>query len=754
MPKDRFLIAPYDNNSGLQTDVRPWLISDQAFAQLLNMYQYRGRIRKRFGSRYMADSKLLSRLRTVINLVAGQGTIFAGTAAFTVPGTIFAIGQQFSVDTVLFTVVSNVAGPQQMLRSDGLANVATFDIGTGAYNITGVVVANGTIVYFYPALPVMGLDTYDQLTVNLEVPVGFDTQWAYAWGASGWQRLAGGADIWVGTNSDFFWVANWRGVNPFDRILFVTNFDENDPNFMRYWNGAIWTVFQPAISPINFLNSARILVPFKNHLVAFNTFEGPNIAGQKQYPNRGRYSQNGSPLAIDAWREDIEGKGNAVDAATNEAIVTVEFVRDRLIVYFERSTWEFVFTGNQSFPFIWQKINTELGVESTFSIVPFDKVALGIGNTGIHACNGANVERIDLKIPQFVFDIKNAQGGLDRVHGIRDYTPEMIYWTLPVDTATDIQPYPTQVLIYNYKAGTWALNDDSITAFGYSQNLAGGITWDSSTVTWDDPASWNSGAFQSDFRNVIGGNQEGYTFICDSNTTVNAAVIQITDIAITGIIQIQITAIDHNFREGDWIYFQDITGTGTIPNINGTIQQVISSVGTPITQNSFYVNVYDASGIPFPTITGIYSGGGVISRVSKPDVRSKEYNFYAKDNRNAYVSQVNFLVDRTGTADAAAGSFLANFYVSTNINNMVDSAGTTGSLIGTSIIETSAYPNASFEAASTRLWHPVYLWADGNVIQVQITLNDLQMRSTAVRVADLQIHAMLFIAQPTASRLF
>ena len=115
----------------------------------------------------------------------------------------------------------------------------------------------------------------------------------------------------------------------------------------------------------------------------------------------------GSPLDSSAWRQDLAGSGNALDASTTEAIITVEFVKDRLIVFFERSTWELVYTGNQAYPFNWQQINTELGAESTFSIVPFDKICIGVGNVGIHACNGANVERIDEKIPDTVFDIHN-----------------------------------------------------------------------------------------------------------------------------------------------------------------------------------------------------------------------------------------------------------------------------------------------------------------------------------------------------------
>src|SRR5690606_29301889 len=149
--------------------------------------------------------------------------------------------------------------------------------------------------------------------------------------------------------------------------------------------------FKPAINGTDFLLTARILVVYKKRLLALNTFEGPNAGGSNNYQNRARYARIGNPLEASAWREDIAGAGNSIDCPTSEAIITCEFVRDRLIVYFERSTWEIAYTGNQIYPFVWQKINTELGAESTFSIVPFDKVALAIGNVGIHACNGSSV---------------------------------------------------------------------------------------------------------------------------------------------------------------------------------------------------------------------------------------------------------------------------------------------------------------------------------------------------------------------------
>lgn len=739
---DRFFIAPYDKNSGLQKDVKPWLIPDEAFAELNNAYVFRGRVRKRFGSRWIGDSSLVSRLR--INIGAIDSGAFPGNMRTILADITFptGIGQSFSIGTTIFTVYNTAAGIQQMLRSDNIVATATYNLTNSAFNITGVPLPNGTAVFFYPNLPVMGLLTYEQNSVNDEFVIGFDTRYAYRYNA-GWERISAqatpGASVWTGDNSEFFWGTTWTGTNASDKIFFVTNFNENEPNFMRYFNGTQWDNFRPQIDNTpNFLNCARIIVPFKNRLLAFNTWEGPaSPLPGTNYLNRCRYSQVGSPLDVNSWRQDIPGCGNAIDASTTEAIITVEFIKDRLIVFFERSTWELVYTGNQAYPFVWQKINTELGAESTFSIVPFDKVTIGVGNVGIHACNGANVERIDDKIPDDVFEIHNANQGVFRVYGIRDYYAEMVYWTFPDTQANDDFPYPNRILVFNYDTGTWAFNDDSITCFGYFQPI-NGVTWDSQTITWDDEISWDSGSIQAQFRQVIAGNQQGYTFICDTNdlSTTNAPALQITNVTLVSSLT-TLTVIQHNLRNEDYIYIQGSTWSDSSNSLNDTIFQVTNVIDP----NTFQI----ATSTPF---TSIYNGGGIISRVSQISITTKEYNFYAKQGRNAYISKVDFMVDNT-----AAGQIQVEFFVSTSVSPLLQESAGNGVLLGTGNLDTFAYPDIPFEANAVRLWHPVYFQADGEVVQLQLELNHQQMTNVAIMKSGFTLHAMVIYAQPTSNRL-
>lgn len=744
---DRFFIAPFDNRSGLQRNVKPFMITDEAFENLNNAYAWRGRVRKRFGSRWLGNTQDLTRLR--INVGTTDNT---GALSGTVPSMNGAIGQMFSIGQNFFTV--NALGTPANLLIDGTATTATFNTSTGAFVFAGSTPTSA--VYFYPSLPVMGMATYQNTLINDEPLIAFDTKYAYQY-TGGWERIDGevtpGAATWTGSNSQFFWFTTWVGVNASDYVLFVTNFNENEPNFMRFLFNNNWDNFQPLISSGSslYMNAARILVPFKNRLLAFNIWEGASDGtGNIQYANRMRYSgpSNVSPLGMSAWDQDTKQNGSGLDCPTTEAIVTVEFVKDRLIVFLEQSTWEIVYTGNQQAPFAWQQINTELGVESTFSVVPFDKVAIGVGNVGVMACTGTNVERIDDKIPDEVFKIHNSDAGVERVYGIRDYYTEMIYWTFPDGQASNLFPFPNRVLVYNYKNGTWSFNDDSFTAFGYFQPTPTGITWSSTTVTWDDDETWDSAYLQALFRQVAAGNQQGWTFIIDADLPINAASLQITDITISspGSNIITITSINHNLREGDYIYFDGITGSGNLSLLNGKIFPVLSD--TTSTPNSFTILYQDSSG---NVIAGTYTGGGTLARVSQVQLLTKQYNFYMEKGRNSYVAKVDFLVDRT-----QFGQIQVDFFVSTADNSMLadsNSVSGTGSLLGSGTLETFPYPTIPFEQTASQLWHPYYLQADGEFIQLNIALNDAQMRDVQVRESQFQLHSMIFHTTPTSARL-
>lgn len=756
MAQDRFLIAPL--NSGLQNDMTAWQIQDDAYAELNNAYVWRGRLRKRFGSKYMSQiastiqAPLLSRLRTSYDNAGNPMVTVAGDITAIVPGATGRIGQMFSIGDNTYTIISNAAGAQDMLTDDPGAAVNTFNVTTGTVHIT-TATHPAVAVYFYPGNPVMGLANYKVGGINNQPSFAFDTQFAYTYN-NGWQR-SGLTTTWHGTNSQFFWTSNYRGVLVSDTLLFVTNFNAtpgsppgatDDP--MYYYNGAAWTNFSALtifLTAGNFVQTARIIASFHNRLLLLNTIEqDPHTAVNPTnyaYPQRCRFSWNGDPRAANAWLEPNQvGAGGAgyIDAATKEKIVTAEFIKDRLIVYFERSTWEIAYTGNEIQPFIWQKLNTELGAEATFSTVPFDKVVLAVGNTGVHACNGVNVERTDNKIPNTVFQIQNKNEGVTRVAGIRDYYTEMVYWTFPSSDRNTT--FPNRVLVFNYNNGNWAFNDDCITVFGnYEQQTD--TTWANSNLTWQEyTMAWNAGILQSQFRQVIAGNQQGFTFIVSADITRNEYAMYVSNIApivapppLTVPAEVIVTVVNHTLRAGEYFQFHE---NGNSTGLDG----LIFTVKRVVTPDTF---VFDA-----PFFVDDYFGNGYIARVSRIFVQSKQWNPYQKSGRNFSINRIDFAVKKT-----TGGEIIVDYSPSSTQLSMIQEGAITNTTLGNNVLETKPYPLMLLESEQITLWHPVYFDTDGEFIQITMTLNDAQMKDPAIVYEDFWLEGLILNTQPTTSRL-
>lgn len=778
MAFDRFLIAPI--NTGLETDLKPWLIPDDAFQALDNAYVFRGRIKKRFGSRYTGTGwssaftqPLFSRLR--VNL--GTTNAITGNFSGTVPGDIFdTLGQQFSVGNQIFTVPA-LGVPVTLLATAG-TGTGTFNTTTGALVITGADL--NTIVYYYPGQPVMGLTQYQILGVNNSPAFAFDTQFVYKFSAGSWIKEP--TAIWHGDDTNFFWATNYQGITDEEFDMFVTNFHAtvdaaptpltDDP--IWYYNGSVWAVYadaSPAIgytflrADLSYLLTSRIILPFKDRLIALNTIEYNATENEnEQFVNRCRYSINGSPFARNsttvgldtafapyAWLEPNQtlsvtvgaatatavGQGAGfIDAATEEEIISAEFIKDRLIVYFERSTWELVYTGNQIQPFVWQKINTELGADATFSTVPFDKAVLGIGNVGVHACNGSNVERIDQKIPDQVFEINKSNEGVERVAGVRDYFAELVYWTFPTGNASK---FPNRILVYNYQNNSWAFNDDCITAWGYFEQQDD-VTWSSTTLTWEQfNATWTSGVVQANFRQVIAGNQQGYIFIVDSGdggVARNAAVMTVAQMTAVGTL-ITLKIQDHTLVQGEYISIENLQGV--------TLDKVIYIVNSVIDANTITI---------IGIMTGTYVGGAVVSRVSNIAILSKQWNPYIDKGRNFYLARIDFCVDRTSN-----GQVTVDYFPSGSQQSMLlmGNGGTLGTQtnMGNGMLETSPYDPAiyPFEQVQERLWHPVYFQTDGQTIQIFIYMSPDQITNTSIAWSDFVLEGLVLHTQATSARL-
>lgn len=759
MAYDRFLIGPME--SGLQTNLPAWQIMDDAWRVLINVYCWRGRIRKRFGSYYMgygADSAVTAQLfsRLSIPITGGPGVGFtdaAGNASSTVPGSVFQVGQMFSIGDAIYTV-SALGTPANLLQTVATPT-ATFDTTTGIYNFVGAPPL--TQIFYFPSLPVMGITEYATGPIENHPSYAFDTQFGYVYAGGFWERTGVANMIFHGSDSDFFWSTNWIGATANIICLFTTNFHVVNPNGITVspgddpiWetqDGTNWLPFYPYYLPGMgvyapttgpFVQSARIILQFKNRLILLNTIENDNSGGgntgnNKHYAQRCRYSHIGSPFAANAWYEpnNFDSAGNKadgagfLDATTEEEIISAEFIKDRLIVYFETSTWELAYTGNEVRPFTWQKINTELGSQSTFSTVPFDKQVLTIGNVGVHACNGANTVRIDSNIPSEVFKINQAENGIKRVCGIRDYYTELVYWSFPSNRTNSERYFPDEILVYNYQNESWAIFEDCITAFGYFEQQQT-ATWATTIRTWETiNDTWDSGLFSQQIRQIIAGNQEGFMFIVDPNLSRNAPVMQVTNMTYVGTL-VTVTIINHSLKPYDYITLENAQGV-TIPNLIYPVSRILDK---------------DRIQLRITDFAGTYTGGGTVARVSEINMESKQWNPYLDKGQNFAIIRIEFCVERTSN-----GQITVDYGPSSSNRSMISDANSSTAIVGKNILSTAPYSLYPMEKFQERLWHPVYFQVSGSFIQLSMYLNEDQITNPLIAFSDFQLEALELVLQ-------
>ena len=672
---------------GLKTDVKPAMLPDQAYAILNNAYTFRERELKREGR------KFLGRLRRVFTGLS-LGTSGAAPWSFNIyskitPTFVTSPSEQKEIEpgSVIITVGA------QTFTDQGNGILKRADGNTQSYinYITGDVVlyttsTSATTINFnyYPTLPETGITQEELPTLNAEQTIWFDTVYAYIWNGTGFQEFIPGT-TWAGQSQNLFWATNYRGASAFDRLLFVTN-DVNDAaDPIRYTDGATWTSFAPLITSSTSLFQCLMIIPYYGRLLAFNTWEGTTSSGaalSQNYFNRCRFSQLGDPTdQTNGWRVDIFGRGGSLDAPVNEQIVGAIFIKNTLVVDFERSTWQLRYVGEYGNPFLWERVSADFGSESTFSGVLFDNHRLAVGDKAITAGNGNSVNRIDLDIPDQVFNFKNSNFGVQRVTGIRDYKKELVFWNYP-DAQTQAAfgidiTFPNTVLVYNYRNNTWATFDDSVTCFGTFQSSTN-ITWSNLAVFWDDEdITWSDSDSQSEFPIIVCGNQQGFVSCFQYATPSNLSTVDAIDqetLTITAITLttnlITITSPNHNLQQGDCIYITGLTFldstlfTPVTTTLNNAIYRV-NWVSSP-SVNQFTISVWDFNlqnykfifpYAPLPS-TALYVGGGRITKFPKLNILTKDINLFQGQSLQTKLSRLDFLFEPQVNASVTVNLYL------------------------------------------------------------------------------------------------
>ena len=460
------------------------------------------------------------------------------------------------------------------------------------------------------------------------------------------------------------------------------------PSAPTFVPGDGWVNFCPPLSEFNYsindlplaqyyLVGARILIQFKDRLLFF----GPVIqtsSGSKHYlQDVIIYSQNGTPYYTCSWAgnvfdpttppgfipilcpinqtatpysfwEDQTGFGGNISAALDKAITTVSTNEDALIVGFDQNyQTRVIYSGNDIIPFNFYLINAEMGSSSTFSVTNMDYGVITKGTRGYIVTSQTQVDRIDLEIPDEVFETQLTSNGTERVCAQRDFINEWIYFTYPVNDETGIQVYPNQTLQYNYRDKSWAIFYETYTTYGsfrkqtgFTWNTVGTIypTWNS----WNDP--WDAGQSTLEQPQVIGGNQQGFV-LCRAIGTGEG-----TSLFIQNISGVTVTSPNHCLNEGDFIIITRCIGTIANP-INNFVYQIQN-----VNNNSFDLLNFTGS--------GTYLGGGLITRVYIPQIQTKQFPMAWQYGRKTRIGMQQYLLTTT-----SRGQITLQIFLSQNANS-------------------------------------------------------------------------------------
>lgn len=544
--------------------------------------------------------------------------------------------------------------------------------------------------------------------------------------------------------------------------------------------GAI--AFANAVSAQYYLVGARIIFPFKDRILFF----GPIIqtssatASPIYLQDTIIYSQNGTPYYTCSFEDspdsittkftpiltplntttssvqtatasayfcDQTGFGGYITFGLQQPITSVSMNEDVLIVGFSRQQARLVYTGNDVVPFNLYIINSELGSDATFASINLDRGVVSVGSHGIVITSQVSAQRIDLDIPDQIFQFNLTSAGSRQICSQRDFINEWMYFTYKDNEL--YSSFPNQTLLYNYRDHSWAIFNETYTTYGTFRKSTGqtwatlpvDLTWDS----WNTP--WNSGINTLLQPQVIGGTPQGFVMVREGGTDEG------TSIYIQSFSGSQITSPNHCLNNGDYIIISNCLGTiGSV--VNGNIYSVYN-----VDTNTFQLN----PSIPSGSYT--YLGAGVITRMYIPFIQTKQFPAAWEMGRKTRIAAQQYLFTKTDDGQIELQIYLSqdrsNPY---NFGPVVPSDNVqNNSLVYTDVLYTCpestnigltpANTNLQMPTANTQqqIWHRMNTSLIGDTVQIAFTMSDAQMRDPTFsnQFSEIEFHSMVLNISPS-----
>ena len=634
-----YLIANYA--TGVNTRLQPWLIPDDAQEQLFDGYVYRGTMSKREGYNYFAigerggSTYRESRIVHTLTAVAMVGAINGVNMVFTLAGT--AQIARGSVTVTGSNPVQSFTDNGLGFFMDGMVQIGTVNYITGAISITlpvaPIAASTVTVTYsFMPGNPVMMVANYITAT-NIKELIVADTQYINRYNST----LNILEDItttpYTGNKFQFFSWVNYADAASLPRLIFSNNKD-----VIQQYDGTVVGPYVYTLAGVATL-TCSFMVDMKDRLILLRTTENGVI-----FPKRIRISGTGANS--DVFDTTATGAG-FIDIPDGTWIQGASFNRDDLIIFTEASTWVLKYTGNDTTPFVLDKIDESRGSDATFSAITYLNRTSAASKRGLIISDGYRVERQDESIPDFSFnEVDGANFALcfaGTVDADRDHY--LIYPPAGQDTSK-------RILITNYDEDNYSIYRFPLSCMG-TYITAFTITWNDLLIypNWASFAAaygdWNSFSYNSGAPFSIGGGQNGEIWRL-SVTESEDNPVRIYNITVIDSVTIEVTADFNNYslnlddqeKGADFIFLTAIVGMEEINNQQFPIVSIIN-------RNTFRLDV--SSAVVQATSFGTYVSGGRAQRVIPFSALFKKFNPFVEQDKKVRCGWLYMYVDASGT---------------------------------------------------------------------------------------------------------
>ncbi len=512
--------------TGMNTYLQPWIRPEDAFDPLVNAYVRRGTVNKRAGFSVFGDQlddhQPVMGIMRYMNETTGDTSLIVNSTqnsyiydegnnefdALTLVGGSISVFWQGTATGTVATNLRWIKGvPASVVVSDGINNL-TFDAaGVQTSGAVGIFAAGSvlTVVGGVATGPISIVFTGTTANVSLTVTM---TLSAPATSSTG---------NFTGNISNFFNWTNWQASEGVESYLYMTN----NVNPLTLFDGTLLS------RPVLYTDSSLTQI--------ITTALDVKVYKQRLLLIKPTYSVDGVQNQTICWsaifdptnfEQDIAGNGGFLAAPTGDQIIDAEFIRDVLVVNFTSSTWIFRFTGNSFEPFRWDQVNNSKNTNAPYGSVSYDERVTSIGNTGLIACDGVNVQRYDIPIIDY-YETQFSQNYYAQSFSQR-YDNLNQAWTLYVSNSTPnplvggVAPGSDSALVYNFVENTWATYTWPIplTCLGLF-NKTGTTTWASLPQSWENTDSiWSSFGAQKDSIVMLGGDTTGNVYLMDDQNSV------------------------------------------------------------------------------------------------------------------------------------------------------------------------------------------------------------------------------------------